>query len=62
MHKLIIEQQKFNEVEFEFKSIVEAAIMVEQLRPYAPANTKFTIKQEEEITKEGGNEDGEPGI
>ena len=47
MCKLIIEQEQYNAVKFEFGSIVDAAIMVEQLRPYAPGNTKFTIKQEE---------------
>ncbi len=56
MCKLIIEQARYNAVEFEFGSIVDAAIMVESLKPYASANTKFTIQHKEETVEEGGNE------
>jgi hypothetical protein len=58
MCELIIEQEPYNTVVFEFESIVDAAIMVEQLRPFATTNTKFTIKQKEER----GTEDGEPRV
>jgi hypothetical protein len=57
MCELTIEQVRYCTVRFEFESIVDAALMVERLRPYAPVNTKFTIKQKEQITEEGGKED-----
>lgn len=52
MCKLEIKQEPYNTVEFEFKSVVDAAIMIEQLRPYASIDTKFTINCKE------GEEDG----
>jgi hypothetical protein len=58
MCKLIIEQARYNTVEFEFGSIVDAAIMVEQLRPYASGNTKFTIKHKEGTEEGKCEEDG----
>ena len=59
MCKLIIEQREYITVEFEFDSTVDAAIMVESLRPHVAKETKFIINCIEEIQQEEGeNEDG----
>jgi hypothetical protein len=57
MWKLIIEQPKYNRVEFEYETVTECASVVGQLSPHAKDGTLFTIKLVEEE-----NEDGETGI
>jgi hypothetical protein len=48
MWKLIIEQPKYNKVEFEYDTVTECASVVGQLSPHAKDGTLFTIKLKEE--------------
>ena len=59
MCKLVIEQNLYQKVEFVMESPVDASIMIEQLKPYAPEGTRFIVTVEKPITTTEGEEEND---
>lgn len=52
MCRVIIIQQSYKEVEFEFESVMKAAIFVDEASKRCTVDTKFSIKLDVEVEKE----------